>query len=200
MNLRYKLLKRFLDIILAYVLLLVFYIPMIVIALIIKIFDGGPVVFRQVRVGMGGKRFVCYKFRTMRCDAPSNLSTEEFSNAHDYITRIGVFLRRTSLDEIPQLFNVLAGDMSLVGPRPIIPNESDIHEMRKELGVLRVRPGITGLAQICGRDNLSNIRKAECDAIYVSNMCLQCDVKILIATVCRVVSKDGITEYQKTVT
>ena len=190
---KYTLLKRVYDIILAYVLLLIFYIPMILISLAIKLVDGGPVIFRQIRVGMDGKRFVCYKFRTMRCDAPNNLSTSDFRDASDYITKIGAFLRRTSLDELPQLFNVLSGDMSLVGPRPLIPNE-DIQTLRKELGVLSVRPGITGLAQICGRDNLWGIRKAECDAIYVSNLSLALDLNILFSTVYRVFSKDGISQ------
>ena len=200
MQSKYVILKRFFDIIIAYLLLLICYIPMIIIALLIKITDSGPVIFRQTRVGKNGRCFVCYKFRTMRCDAPSELSTKEFLNASEYITSFGAFLRRTSLDELPQLFNVLAGDMSIVGPRPLIPNEKEMHVLRKELGVYNARPGITGLAQVCGRDNLEDIRKAECDAIYVTNMCLICDLNIMLSTVKGVIRKDGINDPSKTVT
>ena len=200
MRSKYIFLKRFIDIIVAYFLLLICYIPMIAIALIIKVVDGGPVIFRQKRVGREGKLFVCYKFRTMRCDAPQNISTKDFVNAGEYITPLGAFLRRTSLDELPQLFNVLAGEMSLVGPRPLIPNEKDMHYLRKTLEVYDASPGITGLAQVCGRDRLSDNRKAECDAIYVSNMCFSCDLYIIVSTVCGVLKKDGISDSQKTIT
>ena len=200
MQSKYVLLKRFFDIIIAYLLLLICYIPMIIIALLIKITDGGPVIFRQRRVGKNGLCFVCYKFRTMRCDAPRELSTKEFFNADEYITSFGAFLRKTSLDELPQLFNVLAGDMSIVGPRPLIPNEKEMHVLRKELGVYNARPGITGLAQVCGRDDLDDIRKAECDAIYVTNMSLVSDLNIMLSTVKGVVKSDGIKDFRKTVT
>ena len=200
MRSKYIFLKYFIDISIAYILLLLCYIPMIVIAVLIKITDGGPVIFRQNRIGLNGKRFVCYKFRTMRCDAPKNMSTKDFVNAGEYITPIGAFLRRTSLDELPQLFNVLAGDMSLVGPRPLIPNEKEMHALRKKFGVYNTRPGITGLAQVCGRDKLDDIRKAECDAIYVSNMCFICDLRIIFSTVQGVIKKDGINDLAKTVT
>ena len=197
---KYVFLKRFFDIIITYVLLLVCYVPMMIIAILIKISDGGPVIFRQTRVGKNGRRFVCYKFRTMRCDAPHELATKEFFNADEYITPIGAFLRRTSLDELPQLFNVLAGDMSLVGPRPLIPNEKEMHVLRKNLGVYNARPGITGLAQVCGRDQLDDFRKAECDAIYVTNMSFVCDLNIMLSTVTGVLKKDGIKDFRKTVT
>lgn len=200
MRSKYIFLKRFIDITVAYFLLLICYIPMIVIAALIKVFDGGPVIFRQKRIGRDGKVFVCYKFRTMRRDAPSNVSTKDFINAEEYITPLGSFLRKTSLDELPQLFNVLAGDMSIVGPRPLIPNEQDMHGLRKKLGVYTARPGITGLAQVCGRDRLSDDRKAECDAIYVSNMCFSCDLYIIVSTVRGVMKKDGINDSEKTLT
>ena len=200
MRSKYIFFKCFIDISVAYILLLLCYIPMIIIALLIKIFDGGPVIFRQKRVGRYGKCFVCYKFRTMTTDAPHELSTKEFSNAEDYITPIGAFLRKTSLDELPQLFNVLAGDMSLIGPRPLIPNEKEMHALRRELGIYNVRPGITGLAQVCGRDRLEDIRKAECDLIYVSNVCFVCDIYIFFMTVKGVIKKDGVNDLAKTVT
>lgn len=197
---KYVFLKRFFDVSISYILLLICYIPMIIIALMIKISDGGPVIFKQTRVGKNGRLFVCYKFRTMRCDAPREVPTKDFLNADEYITSLGGFLRRTSLDELPQLFNVLAGEMSLVGPRPLIPSEKDMHVLRKKLGVYSARPGITGLAQVCGRDRLDDFRKAECDSIYVENMSFVCDLNILLTTVTGVIKKDGINDFGKTVT
>ena len=186
--------KRICDVFLAYVLLLLLYVPMIFIALSIKITSPGPVIFRQIRIGEGGKRCMCYKFRTMKSDAPHNLSTAEFVDSERYITSVGRFLRRSSLDELPQLFNVLAGDMSLVGPRPLIPEESEMHKKREELGAYRVKPGITGLAQIMGRDTLSDDEKAECDGIYAEEVCFSADVKIVFFTFFKVCTADGIKE------
>jgi len=191
-NKKYSVIKRFLDIIISYVLLTICYLPIIAIAVIIKINDGGPVIFRQIRIGIHGKKFVCYKFRTMKTNAPSYLSTNEFTDSDMYITSVGAFLRQTSLDELPQLFNVLAGDMSIVGPRPLIEKERNIHELRELWGVYSIRPGITGLSQICGRDNLSDIRKAECDAIYVENISLKNDIKIFCVTLKRVFKREEI--------
>ena len=196
----YRFFKRLLDVIFAYMLLLMCYLPMILIAILIKIDDGGPVIFKQIRIGMLGKSFVCYKFRTMRTDAPSELSTSEFTNANEYITRIGVFLRKTSLDELPQLFNILIGEMSFVGPRPLIKNEYEIHNARKKYGVYSVRPGLTGLAQVCGRDKLSDLRKAECDAVYVTNMSFVSDLNIMVSTVIKVIKREGNAEYKETIT
>ncbi len=180
---KYRYLKRFFDIIIAYFLLLILYIPMLIIAILIYFFDGSPVIFKQIRVGKNKKKFICYKFKTMRNDAPRNLSTEEFTDAQKYITPIGAFLRKTSLDELPQLLNVLAGDMSLVGPRPLIPEEKEMHKIRNSHGAYSVRPGITGLAQVCGRDNLTDARKAECDILYARNMNLLTDAKIIVQTI-----------------
>lgn len=190
--LKYKYLKRALDIFIAYFSLIFSYIPMLIIALLIYFIDGGPIIFKQLRVGKDGKLFVCYKFKTMRNDAPKNLSTEQFKNSSDYITPLGGILRRMSLDELPQLFNVLCGDMSIVGPRPLIPEETSMHKIRRSNGVYDVRPGITGLAQVCGRDRLSDNRKAECDIIYVKNMHFSSDVRILAGTLAKVFSSDGI--------
>ena len=190
----YKLLKRSTDILIAYFLLMLCYIPICIIAISIKLYDNGPAIFKQVRIGLKGKKFICYKFRTMNIDAPNDLATKDFHNSNEYITPIGAFLRRTSLDELPQLFNVLAGDMSIIGPRPLIENETDIHKMRKSLGVYEARPGITGLSQVCGRDKLSDVRKAQCDAVYVKNISFAVDVKILFATVSKVVKREDICD------
>ncbi len=188
----YPTLKRLFDILAAYILLLFLYVPMLLIAVLIRLTSRGSVIFRQERVGAGGKIFVCYKFRTMRPDAPPSLSTSEFGNADEYITAIGRFLRKTSLDELPQLFNVLGGDMSIVGPRPLIPAEREMHARRAELGVYSVRPGITGLAQVCGRDTLSDADKLGYDAEYRSKICFATDLKIIFLTFFKVCSCEGV--------
>ncbi len=188
----YLITKRALDIIIAYFMLIFSYPLMILIALGIKLCDGGPVIFRQVRIGKNEIPFVCYKFRTMRTDAPNDLSTSEFYNARDYITPIGSFLRRTSLDELPQLFNVLAGEMSIIGPRPLIPKEKNIHVIRRHGGAYSLRPGITGLAQVCGRDDLSDTSKAMCDIIYAKGISIGSDIAILTATFFNVIRGEGI--------
>ena len=194
---RYTRSKRALDLLLAYLLLLVAYVPMLVIALLIRLTTDGSVIFRQIRIGAGGKSFVCYKFRTMRCDAPTNLSTAEFTDADSYVTSVGRFLRRTSLDELPQLFNVLCGEMSLVGPRPLIPEEAEMHKRRYELGVYALRPGITGLAQVRGRDELDDAQKLSCDVEYLLRMGFMTDARILFCTVLKVISADGVLRKQK---
>ena len=188
---KYCFIKRIFDIVFGYILLLASYIPMGIISLIILIFDGRPVIFKQTRVGQGGKRFVCYKFRTMKNEAPQDKSKKEMREISKYITPLGKFLRRTSLDELPQLLNVISGDMSLIGPRPLIPNEIDVHIKRNELGVYRIKPGITGLSQICGRDDITDLRKIECDAIYVNNISFLNDLKILKSTILNVIRRDG---------
>ncbi len=184
--------KRIFDIIAAYLMLIIAYIPMGMIAIAIKLTSKGTVIFKQTRVGVDGRLFICYKFRTMRSDAPSELSTAEFSDAKSYITPVGRFLRRSSLDELPQLFNVLCGDMSLVGPRPLIPREKEVHKKRAALGVYSVRPGITGLAQVSGRDMLCDDDKISYDAKYVQNLCLLEDTKIILRTLVKIFSSEDI--------
>ena len=151
--------KRILDIIFSVSGLLLFSLPMLLCAAAIAAEDGCPVIFCQTRIGADLKPFTCYKFRTMRCDAPHDCATADLRDAHLYITRVGAFLRRTSLDELPQLFNVLRGDMSLIGPRPVIPQERELIALRDSLGVYCIRPGLTGLAQVRGRDSVSVRRK-----------------------------------------
>lgn len=194
---KYLILKRVFDIIIAYIFLLFSYLPMTIIALIIKISDGGPVIFKQIRIGLDSRPFVCYKFRTMSVNAPSDISTKEFKNAKKYVTKFGAFLRRTSLDELPQLLNVLAGDMSLIGPRPLIPNEKYVHSMRKRLGVYRIRPGISGLAQVSGRDELDDNLKIECDAMYADNISFATDLGIALKTLLNVFKRVGICDKEE---
>ena len=184
--------KRIFDVVAAYLMLAVAYIPMGIIAIAIKLTSDGTVIFKQTRVGIDGRLFICYKFRTMRSDAPSELSTAEFSDANSSITPVGRFLRRSSLDELPQLFNVLCGDMSLVGPRPLIPKEKEVHRKRAALGVYSVRPGMTGLAQVSGRDMLCDDEKISYDAKYVQDICLLEDTKIILRTLKKIFSSEDI--------
>ena len=179
----YLFLKRALDIIFSALLLMFLCLPMIIIALAVWLTSEGGALFRQERVGRDGRVFICYKFRTMYTWAPSKCPKSGFFDAEAYITPVGRLLRRSSLDELPQLFNVLKGDMSLVGPRPLIAEEGEIHQLRQRCGVYRLRPGITGLAQVGGRDNVSDIEKARLDVRYTKELSLAKDTRILLKTV-----------------
>lgn len=186
--------KRVLDFVLAGLGLLVLLLPLVIVALVVYIDDRGKVIFSQKRVGRNGKQFRLYKFRTMRMDTPKYMATSDVDDPDKYITRVGRVLRKLSLDEIPQLFNVLKGDMSLVGPRPLIPNEEEIHTMRERFGVYTVRPGVTGLAQINGRDLVTPAEKVRWDVRYVEHFGIGIDVKILFATVPKIFGGEGVVE------
>lgn len=136
--------------------------------------------------------FTIYKFRTMRLDAPHDLAARAFPYSDNYITSIGAFLRRTSLDELPQLWNILRGDMSFVGYRPVCLTEVDLNKLRKKSGVLAVRPGLTGYAQVQGRDNVKHRTKAELDAYYVRNMSVTMDLWCLVKTIAIVFNGEGV--------
>lgn len=185
----YGVLKRGLDILFSALLLVLLALPMLLVALLVALSSRGGVLFRQWRIGRDGVPFVCYKFRTMTADAPPNRPSASFFDVAQYVTPVGRFLRRTSLDELPQLFNVLSGRMSLVGPRPLIPEEGGIHRIRRENGVYAVRPGMTGLAQVSGRRALDDAEKAALDVLYVRRMSLWQDVRILGRTL--LVAKNG---------
>ncbi len=185
--------KRLFDIVFSLLALIVLAIPMAVIAIIIMATDGRPVVFRQDRVGLGNKTFKIRKFRSMKVGT-KNVATKDLTNSDDCITPIGKVLRKTSLDELPQLINILEGTMSFVGPRPLIPEEENIRRMREEKNVYSVRPGVTGLAQINGRDLVGEKKKVEWDAEYVQNHNMLMDIKILFKTVAVVFSGKGFAE------
>ena len=189
--------KRSLDIFFSVWLITLMLIPMFLIAVVIRADSSGNAIFKQKRFGRGGKAFICYKFRTMYKDAPPTKSAAELVNKDRYITRVGRFLRRSSLDEIPQLFNVLKGEMSLVGPRPLICEEEDIHRRRMENGVYSLRPGITGMAQINGRNLLCDEEKLKSDRYYLQNIRIGLDIKILFYTLFKVVKGDGINAQNK---
>ena len=190
----YCVVKRIVDVVVSALALLVLLVPMAVIALLIRVTDPGKVIFSQKRVGQNGKLFRIYKFRTMRVNAPKYMATSDVDDPKKYLTSLGRVLRKWSLDELPQLVNVLKGDMSLVGPRPLIPNEEEIHTMRERFGVYSVRPGVTGLAQINGRDTISPAEKVRWDVRYVENFGPVLDLKILVATVPKVFGREGVVE------
>jgi len=169
-------------------------IPMLIIALAIKIDSRGPVFFRQKRVGIGKSHFYILKFRTMRIDTPHDAPTHELSDPKKWITKVGGFLRKTSLDELPQLFNIFSGKMSVIGPRPALWNQYDLIEERDKYGANDVRPGLTGWAQINGRDELEIPVKARLDGEYVEKMSFSFDCKCFFGTVASVLRSDGVVE------
>ncbi len=184
--------KRALDLVFAVLALIAAGIPMLIIALIIRLDTRGSAIFTQTRIGRNGKAFACYKFRTMRADAPPSMAKKELENADAFITRTGRTLRNTSLDELPQLFNIIRGDMSFIGPRPLIPEEKKVHKLRDKYGVYQLRPGISGYAQVHGRDLITDEEKAELDRYYLEHFSLKTDVKILFGTVLKVIKEEDI--------
>ncbi|MBE6753391.1 MAG: sugar transferase [Ruminococcaceae bacterium] len=190
----YRFAKRSFDFTAALIALLLLMVPMLLIALIISIDSKGSPIFCQNRVGRGGKLFRIYKFRTMVTTAPRETPTCELDHPYSYITRFGAFLRKTSLDELPQLLNVLFGSMSFVGPRPLVASEAGIHHKRHIYGVYDVRPGLTGWAQINGRDDLSTDEKVQYDAEYVRRCSIGFDLKILLRTALVVLRREGYRE------
>lgn len=160
----------------------------------IKIDSPGPVFFKQKRVGIHKKYFQILKFRTMRIDTPHDMPTHMLENPDQYITKVGHFLRKTSLDELPQLFNILIGDMAVIGPRPALWNQFDLIEERDKYGANDVRPGLTGWAQIHGRDELEIDAKAKLDGYYVQHMGFWMDIKCFFGTIASVIRSDGVVE------
>ena len=186
--------KRIIDIIcslMAIVFLSVIYLP---ICLIVKCTSKGPVFFKQKRVGKDKTHFNILKFRTMRIDTPKDCPTHLLENPDQYITKVGKFLRKTSLDELPQIFNIFVGDMSVIGPRPALWNQDDLIAERDKYNINALKPGLTGWAQIHGRDELPIPVKVEMDKIYYDNLSFGFDVKCLFMTVISVLKSDGVKE------
>ncbi|MEE1329106.1 MAG: sugar transferase [Oscillospiraceae bacterium] len=175
-------LKSTLDFIISLLALMVLALPMVILALIIKLDDRGPVFFKQKRIGKDQKHFMMLKFRTMRTDTPKDTATHLLTDPQKYITKVGRFLRKTSLDELPQLLNILCGHMSIVGPRPALWNQFDLIEEREKYGVHQVRPGLTGWAQVNGRDELEIPVKAKLDGEYIEKFGLMMDIRCFFAT------------------
>jgi O-antigen biosynthesis protein WbqP len=186
--------KRALAIVLSLVGILTLGWLLILLSIAIKLDSPGPVLFRQKRVGLNKSHFYILKFRTMRIDTPKDMPTHLLANPQQYITRIGKFLRKTSLDELPQLFNILVGHMAVVGPRPALWNQFDLIAERDKYGANDVRPGLTGWAQINGRDELEIEEKARYDGEYVQNLSFAFDLKCFLATIKAVLNRDGVVE------
>ena len=187
----YRFVKRSFDLIASAIMLLLLSPVYLAIAIAVKCSSKGPVIFRQQRLGKGGKPFTCLKFRSMRIDAPHDMATSLLGNPDQYMTRVGKFLRKFSLDELPQIWCVFIGTMSFIGYRPLILNENNCNDMRARLGVFSMRPGISGYAQVHGRDDLYYKNKAIMDAEYVKRASLWFDLKLCFKTVAVVLKLEG---------
>ncbi len=190
----YSAVKRLIDFIAALFILLFAAIPMLAVALAVKLTSRGPAVFRQPRVGRNGELFNCLKFRSMYTDAPNSCASADLEKADAYITPVGNILRKTSLDELPQIINILKGEMSFIGPRPLIPEETYIHSERKRLGVYILRPGISGLAQVSGRDLVPPDEKVRFDSEYLKHIGLAQDIRTIFKTIFNVPREKDIHE------
>ena len=189
-----KVLKRLIDFVLASVGLVVLSPVFLLIAIAIKLDDPGPVFFRQKRVGIHKTYFKILKFRTMKMDTPHDVPTHLLKNADSYITKSGPFLRRTSLDELPQIYNIVAGQMSIIGPRPALYNQYDLIAARDAVHANDIRPGLTGLAQINGRDELPIDVKARYDGEYAADITFLNDAKIFLHSITYVFQRRGVVE------
>lgn len=185
--------KRIFDFIMSLLAIICLSPIIIIVSLIIKFTSEGPILFKQRRIGKDNKEFNIYKFRTMRVDTP-NVATHLLENPEQYITAIGKFMRKTSLDELPQLFNILKGEMSIVGPRPALYNQLDLRDMRTRVGVHKLVPGLTGWAQVNGRDEIPLDLKVSLDKEYLDRKSFWLDIKIIFLTIVKVLKSDGVQE------
>ena len=186
--------KRLIDIILSSLALIILSPVFLILIIAIKVDSKGPVLFKQKRVGIHKSHFNILKFRTMRIDTPKDCPTHLLENPDQWITRVGKFLRKTSLDELPQIWNIFVGEMSIIGPRPALWNQYDLIEERDKYGANDIRPGLTGWAQINGRDTIENEDKARFDGEYVEKMGFKMDVKCFFGTIVNVLNRSGVVE------
>ena len=189
-----KFLKRFIDMILSFIGLTILAIPMIILALIIKLDSKGPVLFWQKRVGLHKETFMMPKFRSMYTETPAEMPTHLLNDPQRWITPVGKIYRKFSLDELPQILCILTGKMSIIGPRPALWNQFDLIEERDKYGANDIRPGLTGWAQINGRDELEIPAKAKLDGEYVERMSFLFDCKCFFGTIVPVLRRDGVLE------
>lgn len=190
----YVAVKKIIDRFLAFIGLIVLSPLFLILIVAIKLDSPGPIFFRQKRVGIHKTHFEILKFRTMRTDTPKDMPTHMLKNPDQYITKVGRFLRKTSLDELPQIINILKGDMAIVGPRPALWNQYDLIEERDKYGANDILPGLTGWAQINGRDELEIPVKAKLDGDYVAKMSFGMDLRCILGTVVSVARQDGVVE------
>jgi len=193
-DIMYIKIKRILDVFLSFIGLIVLLPLLMILTIAIKIDSPGPVLFKQKRVGKGKTYFNILKFRTMKVDTPKDTPTHLLQNPEQYITRVGKILRKTSLDELPQIWNILVGDMAIIGPRPALWNQYDLIAERDKYGANDVLPGLTGWAQINGRDELTIEEKAKLDGEYVQRMSFWMDVRCFFGTIASVIKSDGVVE------
>ena len=186
--------KRLIDIVLSFIGIIVLGIPMLIIAAVIKHEDPGPALFRQKRIGKNKKYFMLLKFRSMKMSTPHDVPTHQLENPEQYLLKCGKTLRKLSLDELPQLFNILKGDMSIIGPRPALWNQDELIAERDKYGANGVKPGLTGWAQINGRDELEIPIKAKLDGEYVEKQSFLFDCKCFFGTIGKVLKSDGVVE------
>ena len=190
----YRYIKRIIDILLSGLAIIILSPLLLILCIAIKLDSPGPIFFTQKRVGIHKTYFQIYKFRTMRTDTPKDMPTHMLANPEQYITKTGRFLRKTSLDELPQIFNIFKGDMSIVGPRPALWNQDDLVAERDKYGANDVTPGLTGWAQINGRDELEIPVKAKLDGEYVKKYGFVMDVRCFFGTFLSVLRQDGVVE------
>lgn len=190
----YPIIKRILAVVISGVAIIILSPIFVIVALAIKSDSKGPILFKQKRVGKNKAHFEIYKFRTMHTNTPSDMPTHLLKDPTAMITRVGGFLRKTSLDELPQLFNIIKGEMAIVGPRPALWNQYDLIEERDKYGANGIRPGLTGWAQINGRDELEIDVKAKLDGFYVEHMNFFMDVKCFFGTFISVAKSEGVVE------
>ena len=187
-------LKRIIDFLVSFIGLIVLSPIYLILVISIKLDSKGPVLFKQKRIGKNKSHFMIYKFRTMYIDTPKDCPTHLLNDPEKYITKVGKFLRKTSLDEIPQIINILKGEMSIIGPRPALWNQYDLIEERDKYHANDIRPGLTGWAQINGRDELEIDVKSKFDGEYIQRMSLLFDLKCFFGTITSVLKKDGVVE------
>lgn len=187
-------LKRIIDFILSLMGIVVLSPVLLLLCLAIRLDSKGPIIFKQKRVGKNKTHFNIYKFRTMKIDTPKEMPTHLLADPDFYITKVGKFLRKTSLDELPQLFNIIKGDMAVIGPRPALWNQYDLIEERDKYGANDIRPGLTGLAQISGRDELEIKQKALLDGKYTESISPSMDLKCFLGTIVSVFKSEGVIE------
>ncbi len=189
-----KYIKNVLDFILAFIGLIILLPFFIIFSIIIKLESKGPIFFKQERIGKNKKHFKIYKFRTMRTDTPKDMPTHMLKDAKNYITKFGGVMRKTSIDELPQIINILKGEMSIIGPRPALWNQDDLIKERDKYNANSIKPGLTGWAQVNGRDELEIPVKAKYDGEYIEKMSFVLDIKIFFKTVIKVFKHDGVVE------
>ena len=190
----YIIIKNIIDFILSLIALIILLPFFCIFAIIIKLESRGPIFFKQKRIGKDKKEFYIYKFRTMRTDTPKDMPTHLLKDAESYITKSGKIFRKTSIDELPQIINILKGQMSIIGPRPALWNQYDLIKERDKYNANSIRPGLTGWAQVNGRDELEIPIKAKFDGEYVEKMSLLFDTKIFLKTIVKVFKHDGVVE------